>query len=95
MKYLGVCLLLVLYNVVCVAQVADSITYPEAKVEAQHISESIGSNVSETDTLLYTILKSSGLMPSPHVLTVQEALPTSLFEARVRNTRRLFGTAFL
>ncbi|MBL4587486.1 MAG: TonB-dependent receptor plug domain-containing protein, partial [Flavobacteriales bacterium] len=60
--YLGGCLLLVLYSAVAFSQEPlDSVVYPEVKIEAQRISQTIGSNVSETDSLLYSLLKSKGL----------------------------------
>ncbi|MBP9150923.1 MAG: TonB-dependent receptor [Flavobacteriales bacterium] len=45
----------------CFSQVSDSLVYPEVTVTEQRIEEAIGSSVSETDTLLYRLLKSKGL----------------------------------
>jgi iron complex outermembrane receptor protein len=61
MKKIGLCLVLIATQVACLAQVNDSIVYPEVRVEAQRISEAIGSSVSETDSLLFKLLQSQGL----------------------------------
>lgn len=61
MKNIGVGLLLFVTQVAGFAQVSDSIVYPEVQVEAQRISEAIGSSITETDTLLYKLLQSKGL----------------------------------
>lgn len=61
MKNIGVCLLLISIHATCIAQVSDSLVYPEVTVTEQRISEAIGSSVSETDTLLYKLLRSKGL----------------------------------
>jgi outer membrane receptor protein involved in Fe transport len=61
MKNIGFCLLLVSIHTACIAQVSDSLVYPEVTVTEQRIEEAIGSSVSETDTLLYKLLQSKGL----------------------------------
>lgn len=61
MKNIGVCLVLFVTHFSCIAQVKDSIVYPEVRVEAQRISEAIGSSVSETDSLLFNLLQTQGL----------------------------------
>ncbi|MCF8275701.1 MAG: TonB-dependent receptor [Flavobacteriales bacterium] len=61
MKNKGLGLLLMLVHAACFAQVSDSVVYPVVTVEAQRISEAIGSSVFETDTLLYKLLRSKGL----------------------------------
>lgn len=62
MKNIGICLVLGFYCVAAFSQeVLDSVVYPEVKVEAQRISEAIGSNVSETDTILFRLMRFRGL----------------------------------
>lgn len=61
MKNIGLCLLLVVAHASCFAQVSDSITYPQVTVTEQRIVEAIGSSVSESDTVLYKLLRSRGL----------------------------------
>lgn len=61
MKNIGTCLLLNVLSVACFAQASDSIVYPEVKIEAQRISEAIGSSVSEADSVLFRLLQAQGL----------------------------------
>lgn len=61
MRHIGVCLFLSLVHAVCLAQVADTVVYPEVTVTEQRIAEAIGSSITETDTLLYQLLRSRGL----------------------------------
>lgn len=61
MKNIGVCLFLSLVHSVCLAQVRDSIVYPEVTIIEQKISEAIGSSVSQTDSIQYQLLKFRGL----------------------------------
>ena len=77
MKNIGVCLLVLMIHATCFAQVGDSIVYPEVQIEAQRISEAIGSSVSETDTLLYKLLQSKGLT---QVLEVESFISTRSYQ---------------
>ncbi|MCB9185611.1 MAG: TonB-dependent receptor [Flavobacteriales bacterium] len=61
MKHIGICLFLCLMHTVCLAQVVDTVVYPEVTVAEQRITEAIGSSVTETDTLVYQLLRSRGL----------------------------------
>lgn len=61
MKNIGGCLFLCLVYAACMAQVNDSIVYPEVTVVEQKIAEAVGSSVTETDSLLYAQLRIRGL----------------------------------
>lgn len=61
MKNIGACLVLLMVSAACFSQVSDSITYPEVTITELRIEQAIGSSVTETDTLLYTLLQSKGL----------------------------------
>ncbi len=61
MKRIGWCLFLCLMQAVCVAQVSDTIVYPEVTIMEQQIAEAIGASVTETNTVLYDLLRSRGL----------------------------------
>lgn len=61
MRNRGLCLLMSLVQTACMAQVGDSVMYPVVTVESQRIAEAIGSSVTETDTLLYSLQRSRGL----------------------------------
>lgn len=50
-----------LLQTMCMAQVVDSVTYPVVTVASQRIAEAIGSSVTETDTLLYSMQRGRGL----------------------------------
>lgn len=76
MKNIGCCLLFVCTQLVCLAQVGDSIVYPEVRVESNRISEAIGSSVTETDTLLYNLLRAQGLT---HVLEGESFISTRAY----------------
>ena len=69
--------MLSLMNAVCFAQVSDSIVYPEVTVTEQRISEAIGSSVTETDTLLYRLLRSKGLT---QVLEMESFISTRSYQ---------------
>ena len=61
MKNIGVCLVFIAMSAICFGQAGDSIVHPEVRVESQRISEAIGTSVSETDSLLFVLLKLQGL----------------------------------
>lgn len=76
MKNIGCCLLFLLVGATCVGQVSDSIVYPEVTITDQRIAEAIGSSVTESDTVLYDLMKSRGLT---QVLEIESFISTRAY----------------
>jgi len=76
MKNIGWCLLFLLVGATCFAQVSDSIVYPEVTITDQHIAEAVGTSVTESDTVLYDLMKSRGLT---QVLEIESFISTRAY----------------